>query len=65
MFRRPEFTPDHAREAVKVGARALWLQEGIVNDEAREIAEAAGLDVVMGLCIKTVHRWLRPEEESA
>lgn len=65
VFRRPEFTPEHAREAVKVGARALWLQEGIVNHEAREIAEAAGLDVIMGLCIKTVHRWLRPEEESA
>ena len=62
VFRRPEFTPDVAREAVAAGAKALWLQEGIVNDEARQIAEDAGLDVVMGLCIKTVHRWLAPEE---
>src|SRR5688572_12399845 len=49
VFRRPEFTPDVAREAVAAGAKALWLQEGIVNDEARQIAEDAGLDVVMGL----------------
>jgi predicted CoA-binding protein len=62
VFRRPEFTPEHAREAVAVGAKGLWLQEGIVNDEARQIAEDAGLDVVMGLCIKTVHRWLRSQE---
>lgn len=60
VFRRPEFTPEVAREAVAVGAKALWLQQGIVNDEARQIAEGAGLDVVMGLCIKTVHRWLQP-----
>jgi len=60
VFRRAEFTPDVAREAVAAGAKALWLQQGIVNDEARAIAEDAGLDVVMGLCIKTVHRWLRP-----
>lgn len=64
VFRRPEYTPDVAEQAVAVGAKAVWLQEGIVNDEARRIAEDAGLDVVMGLCIKTVHRWLRPEEVS-
>ncbi len=62
VFRRPEFTPEVAADAVEVGAKALWLQEGIVNDEARAIAEAGGLDVIMGLCIKTVHRWLAPEE---
>jgi uncharacterized protein len=51
VFRRPEFTPDVARDAVAIGARVLWLQEGIVNDEAYGIAAQAGLDVIMGVCI--------------
>ena len=51
VFRRAEHTPEVARQAVAVGAKVLWLQSGIVNDEARRIAEEAGLDVVMGLCM--------------
>src|SRR3977135_1982347 len=43
VFRRPEFCAAHAREAVEVGARSLWLQLGIVSREARAIAEAGGL----------------------
>jgi predicted CoA-binding protein len=58
VFRRAELTPPIAREAVQVGAKVLWLQEGIVNDEARRIAEDAGLTVVMGLCIRVVHHQL-------
>jgi predicted CoA-binding protein len=58
VFRRPELTPDVARDAVAVGAKALWLQLDIVNDEARRIAEEAGLDVVMGVCIKVEHQRL-------
>jgi predicted CoA-binding protein len=58
VFRRPEHTPEIAEEAVKVGAKSLWLQLDIVNDDARRIAEAGGLDVVMGLCIKVEHRRL-------
>ena len=56
VFRRPEFTPEVAREAVDAGARALWLQVGIVSDEARGIAEWAGLDYVEDACTKVVHK---------
>jgi predicted CoA-binding protein len=56
VFRRPEFTPDVAREAVAAGAKSLWLQLGIASPEAREIAEAAGLDYVENLCTAVVHR---------
>ena len=47
-----------ARQAVKVGAKVLWLQNDIVNDEARRIAEEGGLEVIMGLCIMSTHRRL-------
>lgn len=50
VFRRSEFTEDVAREAVAVGARALWLQLGVVNSEAARIAHAGGLAVVMDRC---------------
>jgi len=55
VFRRPEFCAAHAREAVAAGARALWLQLGIVSAEARAIAEAAGLDYVEDACTAVVH----------
>jgi predicted CoA-binding protein len=55
VFRRSEYTPDVARDAVAVGAKALWLQLRIVNFEAAELAAAAGLDVVMDRCVKMEH----------
>ena len=55
VFRRPEHTPPHAREAVAAGAKALWLQLGIRSDEARRIATEAGLDYVEDLCTAVVH----------
>ena len=58
VFRRPEHTPQHAREAVEAGAGALWLQLGIVSAEARRIAEEAGLDYVEDECTAIVHRRL-------
>jgi predicted CoA-binding protein len=58
VFRRPEYTPDVAREAVAVGAKALWLQLGVVSEEARRIAETAGLDYVENACTAVVHRHL-------
>jgi predicted CoA-binding protein len=61
VFRRPEFCGDHAREAVEAGAKALWLQLGIVSAEARAIAEAAGMGYVENACTAVVHaRGLRP-----
>lgn len=62
VFRRPEHTPDVARDAVKIGARLLWLQEGIVSEEAARIAQEGGLDVVMGVCIKKVRQRLMAAE---
>lgn len=53
LFRRAEYTPDVARDAVAIGARVLWLQQGIVNEEAHRIASEAGLEVIMGVCIRT------------
>ncbi len=50
VFRRPEFTPEIARSAVKIGTKTFWLQEGIVNPEAKKIAEEGGLDYVEDLC---------------
>ena len=56
VFRRAEETPAIARAAVEAGAKALWLQMGIVSEEARAIAEQAGLDYVENACTKVVHR---------
>jgi uncharacterized protein len=58
VFRRPEDTPEIARQAVRIGARMLWLQTDIVSEEARRIAEGGGLEVVMGVCLMSTHRRL-------
>jgi uncharacterized protein len=59
VFRRPEFTPAIARSAVATGAKALWLQLGVVNWEAARVAHEAGLAVVMDRCAAIEHRRLR------
>ena len=55
VFRAPEFVPDIAREAVRVGAGALWLQFGVISAEGAGIASAGGLKVVMDRCMKVEH----------
>ncbi|MFD0671864.1 CoA-binding protein [Cohnella sp. GCM10027633] len=60
VFRRPEHTPPIAQEAVAAGAKVLWLQLGIANDEAASIAEAGGLTVIMDRCIKVEDSILLP-----
>jgi predicted CoA-binding protein len=60
VFRRAEFCPAVAQEAVAVGAKALWLQLGIVSAEARAIAERAGMDYVENACTAIVHGAMRP-----
>ncbi len=62
VFRRAEETPAIARDAVAIGARVLWLQEGIVSDEAARIATEGGLEVIMGVCIRHVRARLMGEE---
>ena len=59
VFRRAEHAPAHAREAVDAGARAFWLQLGLVSPEARRICSDAGIDYVENLCTAVVHRDLR------
>jgi predicted CoA-binding protein len=59
VFRRSEYTPAIADEAVKVGAKALWLQSGVTNEEAAARARAGGLMVVMDSCISVMHAVLR------
>jgi predicted CoA-binding protein len=58
VFRRPEDTPAIADEAVAAGARALWLQTGISNEEAAARAQKGGLTVVMDKCIGATHSLL-------
>jgi predicted CoA-binding protein len=61
VFRRSEHTPEIARQAVRIGARTLWMQEGIVNEEAERIASEAGLAVIMDACIKQTRERLMGE----
>jgi len=56
VFRRPEFCPEVAEQAATAGAKALWLQLGIVSPEARAIAERAGMNYVENACTAVVHR---------
>jgi len=58
IFRRAEFVPEIVEAAIRIGARAVWMQEGVAHQEAAERARAAGLEVVMDRCILKDHRRL-------
>ncbi|MNW28353.1 CoA binding domain protein [compost metagenome] len=60
VFRRSEFCADVAREAVAVKASTLWLQQGIISEEAAEIAASHGMQVIMDRCIKVEEAITRP-----
>ena len=51
VFRRPSEVIPIAEEAVQIGAKAIWFQEGVINEAAAEIASSGGLDVIMDRCI--------------
>jgi len=55
VFRAPDALPEIAREAVEIGARTLWCQFGVINEEAARIAEEGGLTVIMDRCLKVEH----------
>lgn len=55
VFRKPEDVPPVVEQAIQAGARVVWMQEGIVNEEAAAQAEKAGLQVVMDRCMMKTH----------
>ena len=59
IFRRSEFVPEIVEAAIRKGAKVIWMQEGVVHEEAAERAEKAGLAVIMDRCILKDHRRLR------
>jgi len=56
IFRRPEFVPDIVREAIKIKAKVVWMQEGISNPQAAEEALKSGLKVVQNKCLMKEHK---------
>ncbi len=59
IFRRSEFVPEIVDAAIRIGAKAIWMQEGVEHAQAARAAEAAGLTVIQDLCILKEHRKLR------
>jgi uncharacterized protein len=58
IFRRPDAVPEIVDQAIQIGAKCVWMQEGVVHEQAAEKARAAGLDVVMNRCVLKEHRRL-------
>ena len=55
IFRRPDAVMPHVEEAIDIGAKVVWYQEGIINNEAADRAQAAGLEVIQNLCLQKEH----------
>lgn len=60
IFRKSEDVPPIVQAAIKIGAKAVWMQEGVVNQDAASAAEKAGLKVVMDKCMRKEHMKLNP-----
>ena len=58
VFRKPEDVPPVVKHAIQIGAKIVWMQKGIVHEEAAKKAEAAGLKVVMNRCMMETHQRL-------
>jgi predicted CoA-binding protein len=55
VFRRSEFVPEIVESAIRIGARGVWMQEGVIHPQAAERARSAGLFVIMNACILKEH----------
>lgn len=58
IFRRSEFVPDIVEQAIEIGAKCIWMQDGVINECAAATARAAGLEVIMDDCILRQHKLL-------
>jgi len=56
IFRRSEYVPEIVESAIRLGAKTVWMQEGVIHEEAAERARNAGLKVVMDRCTLKEHR---------
>jgi len=65
LFRRSEFVPPVVESAIQAGAKSVWMQEGVVHEEAARRARAAGLRVVMDRCLLKEHRRWKKEVVSS
>jgi len=59
IFRRPENVPAVVKEAIKIGAKAIWMQEGVINEEEAARAKGAGMMVIMDRCMLKEHLKLK------
>ncbi|MFH0979787.1 MAG: CoA-binding protein [Candidatus Roizmanbacteria bacterium] len=59
IFRKSEFVESIVDEAIKIGAKAIWMQEGVVDEKAASKARAAGLTVIMNSCLMKTHKTIQ------
>ena len=62
MFRKAEFATELAKEALNLGVKNLWLQLGIINDEAKKIAQDGGLNFIQDACIMIEHQRMKNDK---
>jgi len=55
IFRKPEAVPEIVEEAAEIGAKVIWMQEGVISNRAAEMAIERGMKVIMNRCIKKIH----------